>query len=171
MLIVIYGGYEIYSDLTIGRFCSIANNVILGLQKDEHPIAWLTTRLFKADWSDKYQHQLNGYKTVIGNDCWIGRDVIIMAGVTVGDGAIIGARSIVTKNIPPYAIAVGVPAKVIRYRFTPDVIARLIDLKWWQLPIENLNKVDVSQPEFCVDELKALQNKRNTKSLYCIKIK
>lgn len=68
---------------------------------------------------------------VIGNDVWIGYDAIIMAGVNIGDGAIIGARAVVTKDVEPYSIVGGVPAKEIRKRFAPDVVAKLLELKWW----------------------------------------
>ena len=75
--------------------------------------------------------QENGYATTIGNDVWIGAKALIMEGVTIHDGAIIGAGAVVTNDIPPYAIAVGVPAKVIRYRFSKEDISFLLELKWW----------------------------------------
>ena len=71
----------------------------------------------------------------IGNDVWIGYDAVIMAGVTIGDGAIIGTRAVVTKDIEPYSIVGGVPAKEIRKRFAPDVIKRLLEIKWWDWPV------------------------------------
>ncbi|MDE5614956.1 MAG: CatB-related O-acetyltransferase, partial [Treponemataceae bacterium] len=75
---------------------------------------------------------------VIGNDVWIGYEAVIMAGVTIGDGAIIGTRAVVTKDVPPYTIVGGVPAKSIRKRFSEDVIERLLSLKWWDLPPEKI---------------------------------
>lgn len=77
---------------------------------------------------------------VIGNDVWIGYEAVIMAGVTIGDGAIIGARAVVTKDVPPYTIVGGVPARDIRRRFSDDVIARLLELKWWDWPAEQIQR-------------------------------
>jgi len=86
-------------------------------------------------------------RIVIGNDVFIGRNVIILDGVTIGDGAVIGAGALVSKNIPPYAIAVGNPIKVIKYRFTEDVIDQLLELKWWDKDETVLQKV----AQFCFD--------------------
>ena len=79
--------------------------------------------------------------TVIGNDVWIGQNVTIMPGVHIGDGAIIGADSTVATNIPPYAVAVGNPARVIRMRFDDETIELLERLKWWDLPIEEIDRL------------------------------
>ncbi|MDE6773391.1 MAG: CatB-related O-acetyltransferase, partial [Treponemataceae bacterium] len=76
--------------------------------------------------------------TVVGNDVWIGQNVTIMPGIRIGDGAIIGARAVVTKDVPPYTIVGGVPAKPIRKRFSDDVIEKLLKLKWWDLPPEKI---------------------------------
>ena len=75
---------------------------------------------------------------VIGNDVWIGYDAVIMAGVTIGDGAIIGTRAVVTKDVEPYSIVGGVPAKEIRKRFSPEVIKKLMEIQWWNWPIEKI---------------------------------
>lgn len=77
---------------------------------------------------------------VIGNDVWIGYEALIMADVHIGDGAVIGARAVVTKDVPPYTIVGGVPAREIRKRFAPDVIARLLELKWWDWPMAKIRK-------------------------------
>jgi len=77
----------------------------------------------------------------IGNDVWIGERVLISQGVTIGDGAVIGMGSIVTRDIPPYGVAVGAPAKVIRYRFSDDTISRLLNSKWWELPDRQIKKL------------------------------
>jgi len=77
---------------------------------------------------------------VIGNDVWIGYEAVVMAGVTIGDGAIIGARAVVTKDVPPYTIVGGVPARKIRRRFSDNVIARLLELKWWDWPAEQIQR-------------------------------
>ena len=77
---------------------------------------------------------------VIGNDVWIGYEAVIMAGVTIGDGAIIGTRAVVTKDVPPYTIVGGVPAKEIRKRFSEEMIAHLLNAKWWDWPIERISQ-------------------------------
>ena len=78
--------------------------------------------------------------TVIGNDVWIGQNVTIMPGVNVGDGCIIGANAVVAKDIPPYSIAVGNPARVVKRRFDDNTIKRLLKLKWWDMPIETIEE-------------------------------
>ena len=79
-------------------------------------------------------------RTTIGNDVWIGYEAVILAGVTIGDGAIIGTRAVVTKDVPPYTIVGGVPAKVIRKRFSDDVISALLKTKWWDWPADKIAK-------------------------------
>ena len=77
---------------------------------------------------------------VIGNDVWIGYEAVILSGVTIGDGAIIGARAVVTKDVPPYTIAGGVPAKAIRKRFSDDTVSALLKSKWWDWPEEKIQR-------------------------------
>lgn len=111
---------------TIGRFCSIAGNVSIGM--GEHFVDGISTSsLF---YKDAY-NLLTKDKCEIGNDVWIGVDAIILRGVTIGDGAIIGANSVVNKDVPPYAIVVGSPAKFIRYRFTEEEIKVIKQSSWW----------------------------------------
>jgi carbonic anhydrase/acetyltransferase-like protein (isoleucine patch superfamily) len=97
------------------------------------PIKYTGDQLFD-DFKKLRSEGDSAFYAIIGNDCWIAPDVLILEGVTIGDGAIIGAGAIVTKDIPPYAIAVGVPARVIRYRFSEEDIAFLLELKWWDKP-------------------------------------
>lgn len=120
---------------TIGKFCSISWNVSIGgadhdyTKLSTHPLAVLPNFGFVSGGVyTSYEEPLG-----IGNDVWIGSSVEILRGVTIGDGAVIGAGSVVTKDIPPYAIAVGNPAKVIRYRFGDAIIERLLKIKWWDL--------------------------------------
>ena len=77
---------------------------------------------------------------IVGNDVWIGYEAVIMAGVTIGDGAIVGTRAVVTKNVPPYTIVGGVPAKAIRKRFSEDTIAALLAMEWWNWPEEKIKQ-------------------------------
>jgi acetyltransferase-like isoleucine patch superfamily enzyme len=127
--------------LTMGAFCSVASGVQI-LLGGEHRPDWVTTYPFNVLW-EKARH-LSGHPSskgdvVIGNDVWIGAEAMILSGVTIGDGAVIGARAVVTKDVPPYAVVGGNPARVIRMRFDEATIARLQNLKWWtwdDTPIE-----------------------------------
>lgn len=144
-------------NVTIGRYCSIAMHVYIGAYP--HPTNWLSTHLFQYDtkmfktqnkeipFSQKKVH------TTIGNDVWIGTNAIIKSGVTIGDGAIIGAGSIVTKDIPAYAIAGGNPAKIIRYRFDEKKIEQLLDLEWWNMSEERLKNVNYANVEEAIFQL------------------
>lgn len=128
----------------IGRFCSIAYNVKIGL--GGHPIDWVSTHPFAYDKKYKFVNQNKNFhneeskKTIIGNDVWVGANAIILAGVKIGNGVIIGANSLVTKDVDPYAIVYGNPAKMSRYRFDTNIIKGLQDLKWWDWDDEKLKK-------------------------------
>jgi acetyltransferase-like isoleucine patch superfamily enzyme len=121
----------------IGKYCSIANNVSIGLGK--HPTKHFTTsplfykrnNTFKINLVDKDLEFSEYKKTIVENDVWIGYGAIVLDGIKISNGAIIGAGSIVTKDIPPYAIAVGIPAKIIKYRFDNNKIDKLIKSSWW----------------------------------------
>lgn len=131
--------YPINHDrLIIGKFCSIGCGAKFIFNCANHTLKSLSTYtfpLFFEEWdlpkSDVVSAWDNKGDIVIGNDVWIGYDAIIMAGVTIGDGAIIGTRAVVTKDVEPYSIVGGVPAKEIRKRFSTDIIARLQELQWW----------------------------------------
>lgn len=128
----------------IGRFCSIGPGVITA--HGEHPKSFMSTHpiFFEPSFINGVESFVDKpvydtHKDVnIGSDVWVGANCYIKDGVSIGHGAIIGAGSVVTKDIPPYAIAVGVPAKVIKYRFDEQTISRLLDMKWWEWDIEKL---------------------------------
>ena len=149
----IRSGCELHAIERIGRFCSIANNVIIGLAKNTHPMHWLSTSIFNGKAYGQFLQDLESNPASIGHDCWIGRDVLIMEGVKIGNGAIIGARSVVIADVPPYAIVVGTPARIIRYRFDEGMIHRLEKIKWWNYPAEYLLALDFSDIKKCVEEL------------------
>lgn len=140
--------YPIHNDkLVIGKFCSIACGAKFIFNCANHTLKSLSTYtfpLFFEEWdlskSDIGLAWDNKGDIVIGNDVWIGYDAVIMAGVTIGDGAIIGARAVVTKDVEPYAIVGGVPAKEIRKRFSPEKIEKLQSLKWWNWPTEKIRR-------------------------------
>lgn len=140
--------YPINGDrLTIGKFCSIAcsakflfnsaNHTLHSLSNYPFPIffeEWgLPREKITAAWDNKGD-------IIVGNDVWIGYEAVILAGVHIGDGAVIAARSVVTKDVPPYEIVGGVPAKRIRSRFDQETAARLQELRWWNWPIEKIRE-------------------------------
>lgn len=120
--------------LKIGKFCSLADNITFFLGGD-HQMQRLTTSplfvFFKDMEMPSVQRRLDKRKTTVGNDVWIGSGATIMSGVNISDGAVVGAMSVVASDVPPYAVAVGNPAKVIKYRFESDIIELLLRLKWW----------------------------------------
>lgn len=133
--------------LVIGKFCSIACGAKFLFNSANHTLDSLSTYtfpIFFEEWGlpveDIPRAWDNKGDIVIGNDVWIGYEAVVMAGVTIGDGAIIGTRAVVTKDVPPYTIVGGVPAKPIRKRFDDETIERLLDLKWWDWPIEKIRR-------------------------------
>lgn len=130
----------------IGKYCSIGSAVSCGLGMhpsrkfvSTHPIFFSPLKQAQVSYADKaYFDEL--LPIDIGNDVWIGANAIILDGVSIGDGAIIGAGAVVNKNVPPYAIVGGVPAKIIRYRFTKDQIEFLLKDQWWNKPDEWLKQ-------------------------------
>lgn len=140
--------YPINHDkLLVGKFCSIACGVKFLFNSANHTQASLSTYpfpIFFEEWDLNIQNVATAWDNkgdiVIGNDVWIGYEAVIMAGVTIGDGAIIGTRAVVTKDVPPYAIVGGVPATVIRKRFSDDVISTLLTIKWWDWPEEKIKR-------------------------------
>lgn len=124
--------------LIIGKFCSIACGVKFLFNCANHTLKSLSTytfSLFYEDWELEKSNVASAWDNkgdiVIGNDVWIGFEAVILAGVKIGDGAIIGTRAVVTKDVPPYSIVGGIPAKVIRKRYSPDIIELLLSLRWW----------------------------------------
>lgn len=149
-------------ETTIGKYTSVGYEVYLGTS--QHPINYLTTHCIAYN---EYAPALYGDirtpkenvvdisdvtcpPVEVGNDVWIGQRAIIMDGVKIGDGAVVGAAAVVTKDVPPYAIVVGVPAKVIKYRFTPEIIEQLLELKWWDYPESFVTSLPFTNIEECI---------------------
>jgi len=125
-------------NLSIGSFCSIADDVSIFVGKHgRHTIDYVSTYPIgvvfgRSPTKVESNTQFGDLSVVIENDVWIGRGAMILAGVNVGNGAVIAARSVVTRDVEPYAIVGGVPAKLIKHRFPPDIVRKLINLKWWE---------------------------------------
>ena len=140
--------YPVNGDkLRIGKFCSIACGAKFLFNSANHTLRSLSTYpfpIFYEEWGlegkDIRQAWENKGDIVIGNDVWIGYQAVILAGVTVGDGAIIGSRAVVTRDVPPYTIVGGVPAKPIRKRFDEETIARFRALRWWDWDQETIRR-------------------------------
>jgi len=152
-----YGNPEVVGDdsgakLKIGKFCSIAGGtkIFLGLN---HNVNWITTYPFSSNVIPTKSHgniafpngqHLEGHSgtkgdVIIGNDVWIGEGVTILSGINIGDGAVIGAKTVVAKDVPAYSTAVGNPMKIVRKRFSDDIIDKLLKCKWWNLSLDKIN--------------------------------
>lgn len=149
------------ADLKIGKFCSIAEGVTVFLGAN-HRVDWFTTFPFGHYKENEFPkvkkdhgHPSTKGDVVIGNDVWIATNAVIMSGVTIGDGAVVAAYSIVTKDVPPYTIVAGNPAKQIRKRFSDDVISKLLELKWWDKSESEINEIsDI----LCSNDIEKLNN-------------
>lgn len=154
--------YPINHDrLIIGKFCSIACGAKFVFNSANHTLSSLSTYpfpLFFEEWGLKKENVMASWDhkgdIVIGNDVWIGYEAVIMAGVTIGDGAIIGTRAVVTKDVPPYTIAGGVPAKAIRKRYSEEMIAALLELKWWDWPEDQIARNIHAIQTGCLNQLR-----------------
>ena len=130
------------SKSSIGRYCSIGNNVSIG--PGEHKIDVVSTSSYIYEDRVNWYNALTEKKVIIGNDVWIGTDSIIKRGVVIGDGAVVGANSFVNRDVPDFAVVVGSPAKIVRYRLNNELIKKIKEAKWWNLPLEDARK-------FCIE--------------------
>ena len=154
--------YPINGDrLIIGKFCSIACGVKFLFNSGNHKMSSLSTYtfpLFFEEWGLDVSHITEAWDNkgdiVIGSDVWIGYEAVIFAGVTIVDGAIIGTRAVVTKSVPPYTIAGGVPAKPIRKRFSEETISALLAARWWDWPEEKIARNLAAIQSVHVDQFK-----------------
>lgn len=147
--------------LKIGKFVQIAHGVQFITSSANHQMEGFSTypfAVFGEPWSSRYKARWpNKGDTVVGNDVWIGHEALIMPGISIGDGAVIGSRSVVTKNVPAYAIVAGNPAKIIRKRWDDKIIRQLLEIKWWDWPIERINN---HLAEITAADIEALQKAR-----------
>ncbi len=138
--------YPINQDkLVIGKFCSIACGAKFLFNSANHTLSSLSTYpfpLFFEEWNLEKKEVTQAWDNkgdiIVGNDVWIGYEAVILAGVHIGDGAVIGTRAVVTKDVPPYTIVGGVPAKPIKKRFPEKTISMLLDMQWWNWPNDKI---------------------------------
>jgi acetyltransferase-like isoleucine patch superfamily enzyme len=183
--VLLHNNTRIGPDTRMGRYCSIAESAQV-LRSDvgsfcafgarvavnpfNHPTDWLSINEFQYrddtfDWSAEYvalRRLKRGpemfARCVIGNDVWLGHNVVVLAGVRIGDGAVIGAGAVVTKDIPDYAVAVGNPAVVKHYRFPAETVARLQRVKWWDMPLPALSALPFHDIDRCLHHLEQMRS-------------
>ncbi|HEY5750347.1 MAG TPA: CatB-related O-acetyltransferase [Chryseolinea sp.] len=154
-------GTDIYArvnPVTIGKFCSIARQV--SMQEYNHRLDRLSSYFMGQNvFRDGTEGDIYSKGPItVGNDVWIGAQCVILSGVNIGDGAVVGANAVVTSDVPAYAIVSGSPAKIVRYRFSQDIIDALLVLRWWDWPMEKiLRNKDLFRDELTIDKLKAIK--------------
>jgi len=153
---------------SIGRYCSVAHNVMIG--EAEHPLDWLSTSSFQYNgkrfgwhsvavaqsanpFTPQQKKIIQKFAPIIGNDVWIGACVNILRGVKIGSGAIIAAGAVVVKDVEPYSIVGGVPARHLRYRFPEEIRSRLLNLEWWNFDADQLRGISFSDIELAIVEI------------------
>lgn len=165
-----YSGSQLGLDWSIGRYCSLSWNITC--PQPRHPTEFASTSNFTYDRSNAliqrtvkdFKPQFNVFREVaqkpgpvIGHDVWIGAGAVIMPGVTIGDGAIVAANSVVVKNVAPYEIVGGNPAQRIRFRFQPDVVEAMLELKWWEYRFTDFADLPVDNP---LEFIPAMQDRK-----------
>ncbi len=153
------------SGVYVGRYCSIGRDVTIGT--GHHEMEALSTssffRSFSLPSSLKLANDALRARVMIGNDVWIGDRAIILSGVTVGDGAVIAAGSVVNRSVAPYSIVGGVPARVIRARFAPEVVERLLAVRWWEFDPDQLAQLNLGKIEQTLEVLESWPAQWRTK--------
>jgi len=142
---------------SIGRFCSIGSEVIIGQEKYTHPTDWLSSHPFQYT-ASRLAYSAKTEMAEVGHDVWIGHGAMILEGVKVGTGAVIATRAVVVEDVPPYAIVAGVPAKVVRFRHSPDLIERILASEWWDMEVAALKRLSLDEPSLCLDQLKQVSS-------------
>lgn len=147
-------GYGVESKFELGSFCSVGRGVQVFIGGEHRP-DWVTTFPFNIIWK-KHGHITGTPRAkgdvIIGNDVWIGADAIIMSGVRIGDGAVVGAGAVVTRDVPPYAIVAGNPARIVKMRFDEKTIGRLLKIRWWEWDDE---RIDNAVPHLLSTDIEA----------------
>lgn len=170
-----------FGNTTVGRYCAFGEQVAIG--QHEHPTDWITSSRISHvpnmhDWQsilsrqrpERREFERTVYKssnptTEIGNDVWIGFGAYVKAGVKIGNGAIVAARSVVVKDVPPYSIVGGVPAKIIKMRFSDDIIAKCQEVRWWEYCLLDID-ADLSNPIIALNRLEELKASNKIEPYY-----
>jgi acetyltransferase-like isoleucine patch superfamily enzyme len=164
------------------RYCSVAPGFTCG--EASHPLTWMSTSPFQySDNKFEFDKLTGEFKfeprgidndpavgrgdPVIGNDVWIGSNITVMKGVTIGNGAVVAAGSVVTKDVAPYAIVGGVPAKLIRMRFSPQLVERMLEVKWWRFDAREFSDPDTALNQLIEREGAGVSPRRFKYSLVC----
>ena len=140
--------------VTIGRYCSIADRVVLS--PEQHSIRMVSSHPHMIVKSSAADASLKHAETKVGHDVWLGIGAVVMSGLTIGHGAVIGAASIVTTSVPPYAVVVGSPARVIRLRFPEKIVEQLLSLEWWNYSMSNLKPMDLTDIEGFIEHVQTM---------------
>jgi virginiamycin A acetyltransferase len=161
------GRNSIVTKASIGRYCSIAHDCRINYFR-EHPKTWLSTHPFQYDngifafWNDYKNFEKRSFDAdasqahvTIGHDVWLGAGAMVFGGVSISNGAMVGASSMVRSDVPAYAIAFGVPAHVGKYRFDKNTIERLLKIRWWEMREEELRELPFDNVQSCLDQLLA----------------
>lgn len=158
------GNYSKVINTDVGSFCSISNNVTIGAE--EHPSDWVSTspvfqNIKNSGSTVRFaRHELPSLpRTIIGNDVWVGHGATVKAGVHIGNGAVIAGSAVVTKDVPPYAIVGGIPARIIRYRFDEQTISELNKSEWWNYDDKTLSQVGpyITDPHKFIEYIKQIK--------------
>lgn len=183
----------LFNEVVLGRYCSVAKGVNVG--QFDHPVDWLSTNPFQyqrpfkifVGENFKYKEEYNSLiprhdlqklardslnrRTIIGNDVWIGFGAIIISGVSIGDGAVVAAGAVVTKDVPPYAIVGGVPARILKMRFPADIISSLVSTHWWRYSPWQLKEISFDDINVSIIQMEDLIKKEEPAALSVFTVK
>lgn len=162
--------HSFVSDTDVGRYCTVGSRVSIGAFS--HPTDWLSVHEFQFRSGLKHLGEVEGQnlrrtlpvdrvRTYLGPDVWICDNAVVLAGVNIGAGAIVGAGAVVTKDLLPYGVYVGNPCRLVRFRFCDSIISRLMELKWWELSIDALAKVEFNYIEKAIEQVQDIRKRRS----------